>query len=92
MLAYTDSYAKGIRLAKVAEETSNLDTESEEENVCKRKKVSYLTNDDSEDERESKSVKTKRKITSAVACSRKIILPRPPEFCPVLKAKVEKAF
>ena len=44
-----DSYAKGIRLAKVAEETSNLDTESEEENVRKRKKVSYLTNDDSED-------------------------------------------
>jgi len=43
-----DSYAKGIRLAKVAEETSNLDTGSEEENVRKRKKVSYLTNDDSE--------------------------------------------
>ena len=42
------NYGKGIRLAKVAEETSNLDTESEEENLRKRKKVSYLTSDDSE--------------------------------------------
>jgi len=43
-----DNYAQGIRWAKAAEVTSNLDTEPEEENLRKRKKFSYLTSDDSE--------------------------------------------
>ena len=42
-----DNYSKGVRLAKTAEKTSNLETDSEKENKRKRKKV-HLTSDDSE--------------------------------------------
>jgi hypothetical protein len=43
-----DNYEKGIRLTKTAEETSNLETDSDKDEKRKRKQICRFGSDDSE--------------------------------------------